>query len=220
MNPVREALQEVDEILTEQGWHTDRGLLMRVRAALALPAPEPAPHWQFRVSLLDELSAGSGREREAATAIRQMADALHWWRDNAPLYAEPPAPREPTDRELLTLVRRHFRKEAGDMLHTAWKDGIDIQEPSYALRQFVADLLTAAAPSEIARDAARIDKLEACIRDGSSESIWRDIVAICQQAYKTFGPGPALRTAIDGALGADAWTEHHAQSAIDKASDV
>jgi hypothetical protein len=169
-NPVREALDwyaERAEALARYGAAKQDQAMMavvtelmldngaRARAALALPAPEQPPHWQFRVSLLDELSAGSEREREAATAIRQMADALHWWRDNAPLYAEPPAPREPTDHELLTLVRRHFRKEAGDMLHTAWKDGIDIQEPSYALRQFVTDLLTAAAPSEIARDAAR-----------------------------------------------------------------
>jgi len=32
---LRDALREVDEILTEAGWHTDRGLLFRVRAALA-----------------------------------------------------------------------------------------------------------------------------------------------------------------------------------------
>ena len=32
---LREALAEVDETLTELGWHTDRGILMRVRSALA-----------------------------------------------------------------------------------------------------------------------------------------------------------------------------------------
>jgi hypothetical protein len=32
---LEEALREADEVLTEQGWHTDRGLLFRVRAALA-----------------------------------------------------------------------------------------------------------------------------------------------------------------------------------------
>lgn len=53
---------------------------------------------------------------------------------------------------------------------------------------------------EAERDAKRIDKLEQCIRDGSYASILNDIVATCQHAYATLGPGPALRTAIDAAL--------------------
>ena len=31
---LREVLTEADEALTEMGWHTDRGLLQRIRAAL------------------------------------------------------------------------------------------------------------------------------------------------------------------------------------------
>lgn len=54
--------------------------------------------------------------------------------------------------------------------------------------------------AEVARlmpDAERIDYIELIIRDGSYASILNDIIAFCQHGYKTFGPGPALRTAID-----------------------
>jgi hypothetical protein len=125
-NPVREAAAALIRARDHGTYRAELDAFAALRAALALPAPEPAPHWQFRVSLLDELSAGSGREREAATAIRQMADALHWWRDNAPLYAEPPAPREPKP---VPFIGRTMLP--GD----------------------------AAAPSEIARDAARREAL-------------------------------------------------------------
>ena len=51
-------------------------------------------------------------------------------------------------------------------------------------------------------DAERLNWLESCIRDGSYLSILNDIIAVCQHAYATFGTGPALRTAIDGAFAA------------------
>lgn len=37
---LRAQMQEVDEVLTDLGWHTDRGLLERVRAALAATKPK------------------------------------------------------------------------------------------------------------------------------------------------------------------------------------
>jgi hypothetical protein len=46
-------------------------------------------------------------------------------------------------------------------------------------------------------DTERLDWLELCIRDGSYASIFNDIASVCQTSYKTFGPGPAIRTAID-----------------------
>lgn len=44
-NRLREQLQEVDTVLTDIGWHTDRGLLMRVREALK-GSPEETPEAQ------------------------------------------------------------------------------------------------------------------------------------------------------------------------------
>lgn len=36
-------LEEIDEALTGLGWHTDRGILQRVRAALANTGDDPRP---------------------------------------------------------------------------------------------------------------------------------------------------------------------------------
>ena len=59
--------------------------------------------------------------------------------------AQPPQPtgdvKELGDNELLALVNRCFSSSiARRMIHVTWKDGIDIDEPSFELKQFVAEL--------------------------------------------------------------------------------
>lgn len=53
---------------------------------------------------------------------------------------------------------------------------------------------------KLREDAARLDVIERCIRDGSYRSILNDIIAFCEHSYANFGSGPALRSAIDGCL--------------------
>src|SRR5208282_1940459 len=45
-------------------------------------------------------------------------------------------------------------------------------------------------------DAGMLDWIELCIRDGSHLSIFNDLIACCQNAHATFGPGPSIRTII------------------------
>jgi hypothetical protein len=63
--------------------------------------------------------------------------------------------REPSDDELMRLVNKHF-DVLGPLSRTVWKDSIDIEEPSFALRQFVKELLaTYAAPAAVPSDRER-----------------------------------------------------------------
>jgi hypothetical protein len=47
-----------------------------------------------------------------------------------------------TDERILELVYEHFGPTAqAKLLRTVWKDSIDIEEPTYELKQFVGSIL-------------------------------------------------------------------------------
>lgn len=105
----------------------------------------------------------------------------------------------------LEVERDEARAEVMGMI--ADRDEWNQQDDDHAMAKVLPERLAhnaAAARAENAKlreDAGRLDAIEACIRDGSYPSILNDIIATCQHSYATIGPGPALRTAIDAALG-------------------
>jgi hypothetical protein len=141
-NPVREALQsltrKVGRIVDDWNANPQQGGIGRhpltkcveaARAALALPAPTPDA-WM--------LKTGHG----VMFAVGKPSSEIDLW---TPLYVEPPAPREPDD------VIRALQANNGPLSDrerrlavAAWYAGV--AEPK-------------AAPSEIARDAARLREL-------------------------------------------------------------
>jgi hypothetical protein len=165
-NPVREALAELvrlrAEIVTRLTWGNSwEKAWAAADTALALPAPEPV--WW-------EVIAPNGRPY----ATQFPADLkLYAPGTIRPLYAEPPAPREP----LIELAKRWEQHSEGHAKRSysaafspasaAFTEAARVYEQcATELRMLIAD----AAPSEIARDAARVTRLE--VIDHRKNATW------------------------------------------------
>ena len=152
-----------------------------------------------------------------ATAMRAVAaDAAQDWNrrtDTAPVAQQPPPRlrdivfdgpddphRLPTQPEAPTLA-----DDLPERLRS-WAQNEEMIDSYYTAHGKDCNEAAARIESDAARiraleaDARRIDFLEAGIRDGSYLSIFNDIIAACRHAYAIVGPGPALRTVIDGVI--------------------
>lgn len=85
-----------------------------------------------------------------------------------------------SDDDLLRLVYKHFGRGATNshhLLRTIWKDSIDIEEPTFALREFAKELTADAyrQGAEAMREAAK----KACIQARDSDDGAGDALDYC-----------------------------------------
>jgi hypothetical protein len=180
-NPVREALRNLLSYTKAcEGMLncTPAGQVVAAEAALALPAPEPDA-WLWEHVLRDGVIVNRG----ASLTKVEPTDNTMW--DGcistrvSPLYAEPPAPREPNllqemiERDQARLLLEECRPyliSLAERVHDS-----PLRDGAIRLRKAIDRTLKLrgtpdgdAAPSEIARDAARIPRepTEAMMRQG------------------------------------------------------
>lgn len=111
-------------------------------------------------------------------------------------------PREPVAELSNADLSKRLREMSTHILTAAQLHGAVLIHIAITMNEAAKRVAAAPAPLDDARDSERLDWLELTIRDGSYQSIIHDIAAFCQHAYKHFGKGPAIRTAIDTARAA------------------
>jgi hypothetical protein len=172
------------------------------RAALALPAPpfrlpwtpeevasrfhdayeQLAPHFGYKTRDASAVPWGQVPEQNRALMIATVRNVLIE-QLSAALYAEPPAPREQPTEQMIAAGRQAWLKFNEEI-------GLDSKQTSVTA---VYAAMVAAAPSEIARDAARYRWL----RDGPLD---RDGLHRADVIYMQHHHGPELDAAIDAAI--------------------
>ena len=105
----------------------------------ALPKQEPVA-WEYwrKIGVDDE-------ERKVTHQPPDRVQQVELY-EHRPLYAAPaalPDGKEVDDKTITELVYANFKGDLarGVLLRTVWKDSIDIDEPSYALKKFCVALL-------------------------------------------------------------------------------
>lgn len=137
-----------------------------------------------------------------AEALEEIEDAVSSLKAVAALRSQPAMPRELSDDDLMKLFyKTGLAKRSVSMITTDWKDGIDIDRPSYYARRLVDAILSLpAAPANGGREALEPFAKLGGPNDGILPAFHdlADDVVICENsgAYVTAGDVREARRAI------------------------